>query len=172
LADPGKTGERVLQVDDGVVGKKRLGEPIVVGIEAFDQQDVGADFLYIDALRSHRLRELRQCAVDRVLHQRERGIQVGSNCERDRQCVAAVAAAGGLYVDGIFDAVYCLLDGNSDRICNGLGVCSGVGTSDLDGRGHDARVLCDWQTVQAHRAEQNRYDCDYVGEDRALDEEL
>src|SRR5581483_5311637 len=87
LPDTGQTGERILQVDDRVVRQKRLAEPIVVGVETLDQQDIGADLSYIDSLRSHRFGKLWKRGVDRVLDQGQRGVQVGSDRERDRERV-------------------------------------------------------------------------------------
>ncbi len=45
LADAGQARDRVLQVDDRVVAQEGLVVAIVVGVQALDQQDVGADLL-------------------------------------------------------------------------------------------------------------------------------
>jgi len=114
LADTGQARQRALQVDQRVVAEEGLVEAVVPGIEAADQQDVGAHLLHADALRLDFLRQLRERAVDRVLHQRDRGVEVGADVEGERERVAAVAAARRLHGDRILDAVDRLLERNAD----------------------------------------------------------
>ena len=68
LTDSRQTRNGALQIDDGVIAQKRFIEAIVVRVEAFDQQDIGADLLDVDSLRADLLRQLRQRAIDGVLH--------------------------------------------------------------------------------------------------------
>ncbi len=82
LSHAGQARERILQIDDRVVAQKGFVVTVVVGVKAPDQQDVGADFLDTDALGLNGVGQLRQGAVDRVLDQRDRGIE--SRCQPRR----------------------------------------------------------------------------------------
>src|SRR5262249_4823840 len=50
LADSREPSQRVLQIDERVVGEKDLLEALIVGVEAGDEQDVGRDLADRDAL--------------------------------------------------------------------------------------------------------------------------
>ena len=172
LPDSRQTCDGVLQIDDRVVAQKRFIEPIVVGVQAADQQNIGADLLHLDSLGLHFLRQLRQSAIDGILHEGYGGIEVGTDREGHRERVAAVAAAGGLHVDGILDAVDALLDGDSHRGRHDIRARAGVACAHLDRRRHYFGILGHRQAEQADGAQQDCDDGNNVGENRALDEKL
>src|SRR4030095_15481216 len=116
LAVSRQTRDGALQIDDRIVAQESFIEAIVVRVKAFDQQDIGADLLDVDSLRSYLLRQLRQRAVDGVLHQSDGDVEIGADGKGNGKGVAAVAAAGGLHVNRALDAVDTLLDGNTDGV--------------------------------------------------------
>ena len=172
LPDSRQARDRVLQIDDRVVAQEGFIEPVVVGVQTADQQNIGADLLHLDSLGLHFLGQLRQSAIDGVLHEGYGGIEIGANGEGHRQRVAAVAAAGGLHVDGILDAVDALLDGDSHRGRHHIRARAGVARAHLNRRRHYLGILRHRQAEQADGAQQDRDDGDDVGENRSLDEKL
>jgi hypothetical protein len=94
LPDSRQARDGVLQIDDGVVAQEGFIEPVVVGVQTADQQNIGADLLHFDSLGLYFLGQLRQSAIDGVLHEGYGGIEVGANSEGHRERVAAIAAAG------------------------------------------------------------------------------
>ena len=172
LTDSGQTRDGTLQIDDRVIAQERFIEAIVVRIQAFDQQDIGADLLDVDSLGADLLRQLRQRAVDRVLHQSHSDVEVGADGKGNGERVAAVAAAGGLHVDRILDAVDALLDGNADGVRHRFGAGAGIAGAHLNRGRDDLRILGHRQVIKADGAQQDRDDGDDVGEDRPLDEEF
>src|SRR5207253_1431327 len=91
---------------------------------------------------------------------------------RNRQYVGAVIGAGGLHVEHARDAVDLQLNGQSDRVDNGLRAGAGIARRHLDGRRYNVRILRHWQAEQAEGADQHQHDRQYIGEDRMLDEKF
>ena len=60
LADPGETGQGILQVDHGVIGQVGFIKAVVVRIEADHLQDIGGDLLDRDPLGLHGFGQLGQ----------------------------------------------------------------------------------------------------------------
>ena len=85
LADAREPGQGVLQIDNGVVGEENLIKPVILGIEADHQQNVGGDLSDRDSLLLNAARKLGQGAVDQVLDQGQGGIEIGPDVEGDRQ---------------------------------------------------------------------------------------
>ncbi len=81
LADAGQAGERLLEIDDGVVAEEFRIVAVVVRSKADEHQDVGRYLLDADALALHLRGELRDSAVDGVLHERQGSVQIGANIE-------------------------------------------------------------------------------------------
>src|SRR5262249_12791213 len=69
LTNSRQTCDGPLQIDDRIVAQERFIEPIVLCIQTFNQQDIGADLFDVDSLGTDWLRQLWQRAVDGVLHQ-------------------------------------------------------------------------------------------------------
>ena len=118
LADTRQPGERVLHVDDAVVGEKGLIEPVVVRIEADDEQNIRGDLPHGNPLDLDAPGKLGERAVDLVLDEDEGFIEVGADVKGDRERIGPVAAARGRHVDRPFHAVDRLFEGHSDRLRN------------------------------------------------------
>ena len=172
LPDSRQARDGVLQIDDGVIAQERFIEPVVIRVQTANQQNIGADLLHFDSLGLHFLGQLRQSAVDGVLHEGYGSIEIGAYGEGHREGVAAIAAAGGLHVDGILDAVDALLKGNSHSGRHHIRARAGVACAHLNRRRHDFRILGHRQPEQADRAQQDRDDGNNVGENRSLDEKF
>ena len=76
LPDTRQSLQRADQIDAGVIAQKNFVVAIVFGIEALDQQNIGADLADIDPLGRDRRRQLRRGAADRVLDQRQGLVEV------------------------------------------------------------------------------------------------
>src|SRR5262249_45673081 len=135
------------EIDDRVVAEKRFIETIVVGVKAFDQQDIGADLLDIDSLGADLLRQLRQRAVDGVLHQSDGDVEVRADGKRYGKGVAAIAAAGRSHVNRSLDAVDALLDGDTDGVGHGFRAGTRIGGGYLDRWWDDLWILRHRQVV-------------------------
>src|SRR5262249_25166911 len=85
LADSREPGQRVLQTDERIIRKEDLLEPVVVGVEAGDEQKVWRDLSDRDALRLSAAWKLGHRAVGGVLYQGQRRVQISPNVEGDRQ---------------------------------------------------------------------------------------
>ena len=149
LTHAGNTPQRILQIDQGVVGQKGLVVAIIVGIQTDRLQDVGGHLADTDALLLHGVRQLRQLSVDQILHQTQRRIQIRADPEGDGQHVGAIRAAGRGHVQRILHAVDPLLDGNPDGLGDDFGAGPGIARNHLDGRRNDIGILRDRQVQQA-----------------------
>ena len=143
-----------------------------MGIEADDQQDVRGDFLYRYSLLRGAAGQLGERAVYQVLDKRHGSIEVGSDIEGDRKGVGTVAAAYRRHVYGVFDAVYRLLDRNTDGFCHDIGACARITRRDLDCRGNDIRILRYRKYVKRDKAYYYRDQGDDVCENRSVDKKL
>src|SRR5262249_8863202 len=147
LLHSGQTRDGLLQIDNCVVAQECFIEAIVLRVQAFDQEDIGTDLLDVDSLGADRLRQLRQRAVDGVLHQSDGDVEVRADGKRYGKGVAAIAAAGGLHVNRTLHSIDALLDGNTDGVGHGFGTGTGIGGGYLDRWRDDLRILGHRQVV-------------------------
>ena len=172
VADPGKSRQLVPEIDGGVIGEVEAVVAVVRRRQRDEQQDRGRALLHRDALRLHRLRQLRQRARHPVLHQDLRRIEIGADLEGDRERIGPIAGAGRLHVDHVLDAVDLLLDRQRHGVHHRARAGAGIACRHLHGRRHHVGILRDRQPVERDRADQNHQDGENVRENRTLDEEF
>ena len=141
IADTRQARQLVDQVDRRVVPHVQGVVLAVRRVERHEFQDRRRFRADRDALRLHRLRQLRHGVLHSVLHQDLVKIRVGADLERHGQGVGAVVRAGRLHVDHARNPVDLQLDRQGNRVEDGLGACTGVAGGHLHRRRHDVRIL-------------------------------
>ena len=170
--DTGQTGERIDDVDVGVVGEEDRVIPVIVGVEGKADQRRGRRLDDVDALLDHllgklglglRLTDLRQDLVggrDRV---------VG---EDDVELRLPRTGIQGVHVLHVVNAVDLLLDRRRHGLLHRHRVGTGIGGRHLDLGRNDVRELGDGQSEQTDHAEDHRDDRDDHGHDGPVNEKL
>ncbi len=103
LADPRRAGNRVEDVDDGVVGDEQRVLLAVCAIEHDELQDRRRLLLHHQALLLDFGRQLRQRGLNTVVDVDGVDVGIGAERKRNRQGVAAVVAAGRLHIERAVD---------------------------------------------------------------------
>jgi len=181
VADALDAGQGVLDLDGRVVAQVQLVvlEPLLAGLrvgllhrdEVDAQQDAGRLLLGRHPLPAHLLGQLGLGDRHPVLHQHLGHVEVGPQREGDVEVHLAVVGTLRRHVQHVLHAVDLLLDRRGHGVGDDLGVGPGIDGRDLDGRGHDLRVLGDRQLDEQEQAQDHSRHGQHGGADRAVDEE-
>ena len=172
LTHAGHARQRVLKLQQAVIAQIQFVEPAGRGNQVDHHHHRRRLLLHLHARAAHVFGQQRKREVHAVLREHLRRVEVGSELERDRQPVAAVAVGARRHVEHVLDAVDLLLDGCADRLGHRPRIRAGVNRRHLDRRRGDFRILRDRQYRERHEADHHDDDRQHRGEDRPVDEEM
>ena len=170
--DAGETGERIDDVDVGVVGQEDRVVSVVIRVEGKADQGRWRRLDDIDPLIDHLLGELglrlRLAHLGQDLVGRRDRV-VG---EDDVELRLPGTGVQGVHVLHVVDAVDLLFDRRRNRLLHRHRVGAGIGGSNLDLGRDDVGELGNGQAQQADHTEDYRDDRDDHGHDGPVDEEF
>ena len=144
-ADAVDAGQRVLDLERGVVGDEQRVARLVGRQHVHDHHQVGRGLGDGDADVAHVGRQARQRGRDAVLHLHLRDIEVGAEIEGHADREAAVAVRVRRHVEHVLDAVDLLLDRRHHGRGDHLGAGAGILARYVDDRRRDLGILRDRQ---------------------------
>ncbi len=125
VSDAVDSQQIVFDINRGIVAQIQVVVAAVGRNQVHRQQNARRLLVGVDALQLHLLRQLRHGQRDAILHEHLRHVQIGAQCEGDRERVRAVIGALRRHVHGAFDAVHLLLDWRRHAVGHHLRIRAG-----------------------------------------------
>ena len=150
-ADAVDAGERIGDLERGVVGDEQRVARFVGRIQMHDHHQVGRRLGHGDADIAHVGRQPRLRDGDAVLHLHLRDIEIGAEIEADLNREPPVGRRVRRHVEHVLDAVDLLLDRRHHGRGDDLGAGAGILARHVDDRRRDLGILRDRQARERRR---------------------
>ena len=171
LAHALNPGQRIADVDRGIVGQEHVVIGAVRRRQRHHQKHVGGGLLRHHARGRHLGRQGRHRLRHPVLHVDRGDVRIGSHLERDIERIAAIVRGCGRHVEHVVHPVHLRLDRRGHGIFDGFGAGAGIGGRHVDHRRADIGELRHRQHQIADCAHHRQHQRDHERQLGPVDED-